>query len=61
MGADTASRSGLRVALGTAADVDHSYDNEGERALHPVMIVIMLPVESIAARRNEPHRDGAIK
>gem|GEM_PF-6536575 len=49
------------MALGTAADVDHSYDNEGERALHPVMIVIMLPVESIAARRNEPHRDGAIK
>jgi hypothetical protein len=51
----------LRVALDTAADVDHSYFNEGERALHPVMIVIMSPVESIAARRNERRRDGAIK
>ena len=56
-----ASWSGLRVALDTAADVDHSYGNEGERALRPVMIVIMSPVESIAARRNERRCDGAIK
>jgi len=56
-----ASRSGLRVTLDTAVDVDHSYFNEGERALHPVMIVIMPPVGSIAARRNERRCDGAIK